>query len=67
MAQLGTRDLAEVALEAGYFDQPHFTREFREFTGQSPAQFLGEPHAISDFFTQNVRNVQESLAVNGRY
>ncbi len=67
MTQVGKRDLAAVALEAGYFDQPHFTREFREFTGQSPSQYLREPHAFSDFFTQNVRNIQETAASDGRH
>lgn len=56
MSQLGQRDLAAVALEAGYFDQPHFTREFREFTGQTPSQYLRQPHALSDFFTQSARS-----------
>lgn len=68
MSQLGTRGLADVAFDAGYYDQPHFTREFREFTGQSPAQFLREPHAISDFFVRgDVRNVQDSAIQLGRY
>lgn len=31
--------LAEVALEAGYCDQPHFNREFRRLTGLSPGAY----------------------------
>lgn len=30
---------ADVALAAGYCDQPHFTREFREFSGLSPGDY----------------------------
>lgn len=30
------RPLAAVAADAGYFDQPHFNREVRAFTGESP-------------------------------
>lgn len=64
MARLKETGLADAALAAGYFDQAHFTRDFRDFTGQTPAQFIREPHAFSDFFTSSgtgdVRNLQES-------
>ena len=33
-------DWAELAHEAGYFDQAHFGHEFREFTGITPTQYL---------------------------
>ena len=31
--------LAEIALAAGFFDQPHLTRHFRRAFGQSPGQW----------------------------
>jgi AraC-like DNA-binding protein len=31
--------LSELALDSGYFDQPHFNKDFRLFTGQSPTDF----------------------------
>ena len=34
--------LAEAAFEAGYADQPHFTREVRELTGTTPARLVAE-------------------------
>jgi AraC-like DNA-binding protein len=35
--------LTQSALEAGYFDQSHFNREFRLFTGESPSRFFRSP------------------------
>jgi AraC-like DNA-binding protein len=31
---------ADLALECGYYDQPHFINEFRSFSGLSPLEFL---------------------------
>lgn len=35
-------NLAEIALDAGYYDQAHFNREFRAFAGLSPVAYLAE-------------------------
>ncbi|MNL12058.1 DNA-binding transcriptional regulator AraC [compost metagenome] len=30
----------EIALEYGYYDQPHFNKDFKLFTGQTPTEFF---------------------------
>ncbi|MDO3626605.1 helix-turn-helix domain-containing protein [Mucilaginibacter sp. BT774] len=35
-----TESLTELALTAGYFDQAHFIKDFRTFTGMSPREFF---------------------------
>ncbi|MDR2665200.1 MAG: helix-turn-helix domain-containing protein [Oscillospiraceae bacterium] len=32
--------LAELSADAGYYDQPHFTREFKEMTGMTPREYF---------------------------
>ena len=41
------RTLAEIALAAGFADQSHFTRRFREYAGVAPGRFrtAGKPTA----------------------
>jgi AraC family transcriptional regulator len=34
--------LAEIALEAGFSDQPHFSRAFKQVTGMTPARYRDE-------------------------
>lgn len=35
--------LPDLAFESGYYDQPHFNRDFKIFTGQTPTDFFKSP------------------------
>lgn len=45
------RKISHVALDAGYADQAHFGREFRQLSGITPARFRAETHPLSDALT----------------
>lgn len=49
-AVLGRSDLASMAHECGYADQSHLTRDFREFSGHTPAELLRRMHLLDDHF-----------------
>jgi AraC-like DNA-binding protein len=42
--------LTRLALDAGYFDQAHFCREFKSFTGLSPRQYFNGRFEFSALF-----------------
>ncbi len=46
-----TDSLTTIAYQSDYFDQAHFTKDFKEFTGVNPKAFLGnENMALSSLF-----------------
>lgn len=44
MLRHSTADLPRIALDAGYYDQPHMNAEFREMAGLTPRQFRAARH-----------------------
>lgn len=40
--------LASIALQCGFYDQPHFTRMFKRMVGQLPSEFIARASSPSD-------------------
>ena len=45
--------LTSIAYDCGYFDQSHFIREFKSFTGLTPSGYTSAPSSIIFPFTNN--------------
>ncbi len=45
--------LTSIAYECGYFDQSHFIREFKSFTGFTPSAFSPETFPVTQAFANN--------------
>ncbi|MEL7422020.1 MAG: helix-turn-helix domain-containing protein, partial [Bacteroidota bacterium] len=50
----GPAKLTDLAYQAGYFDQSHFIRDFRHFTGLTPRTFLKSINPSGDFFNLRI-------------
>ena len=44
------KSLTSVAYEGGYYDQAHFIKDFKEFTGMSPKKFYADNLLMSSLF-----------------
>ena len=45
------KNLTELAYKCGYYDQAHFTNEFKSFTGYAPKDFFKLCEPCSDYFS----------------
>jgi AraC-like DNA-binding protein len=50
MGQKHFTNLTSLAYESGYYDQAHFIKEFKEFTGVSPKEFYAAHLKLSSLF-----------------
>jgi AraC-like DNA-binding protein len=53
LKKMNTKEtLTDVAYESGYFDQAHFIKEFKKYTGITPHQYQQEAHPLALNFLQ---------------
>jgi AraC-like DNA-binding protein len=45
---------SEVGLEAGFYDQPHFIKNFKSFTGEDPTGYFFDEPNLANFFLKKV-------------
>lgn len=45
---------SEVGLESGFYDQPHFIKNFKAFTGEDPSQYFFDEPNLANFFMKKV-------------
>lgn len=68
LLQKGAEPLVEVALAAGYYDQPHMNAEFRELSGLSPREFLaaryptGDGNTVGDSYLERGKSAAANLS-----
>lgn len=43
---------ADLSYQFGYFDQAHFIKDFKEFTGNSPNEYMKQQKQLTEFFIQ---------------
>ena len=43
-------NLSHLSMDAGYFDQPHFHRDFKAFTGENPSKYLFAQVCMANLF-----------------
>lgn len=55
---------SRLAVQAGYHDQSHLVRDFREFAGITPAAYWRETHPLSDLFHAPVDFLQDPSAAD---
>ncbi len=45
-----TTDWQDILFNCGYYDQAHFIKDFKKYTGHTPKSFLNDDSSLSDFF-----------------
>jgi AraC-like DNA-binding protein len=48
-----TLSLTDLSHAVGYYDQSHFIKDFKDFSGLNPRQYFLEVHRMADLFTDS--------------
>lgn len=54
LAQGKKMSWTDVSLEAGFYDQPHFIRNFKAFTGEDPTAYFFDGPTLANFFMRKL-------------
>lgn len=49
MVQSGNRDWADIVYQSGFYDQPHFIKNFKEFIGEDPTSYGFDSYNMANF------------------
>ncbi|ELR72467.1 Transcriptional regulator, AraC family [Fulvivirga imtechensis AK7] len=50
LMQKGDPSWSDIVFESGYFDQSHFIKSFRQFTGEDPSKYIFDQPDMANFF-----------------
>lgn len=50
LMQEGDQSWVDIAFQSGYYDQAHFIRDFKAFSGEDPSAYLFDEKSLANFF-----------------
>ena len=50
LMQEGNQSWLDITFQSGYYDQPHFIRDFKAFSGEDPSAYLFDEKSMANFF-----------------
>ena len=56
--------LTRIALENDYYDQSHFIKDFKQFAGITPTQFLKDKASSSDLYNYNLQDLDNFVCTS---
>jgi AraC-like DNA-binding protein len=56
LMQEGDQTWVDIAFQSGYYDQAHFIRDFKAFSGEDPSAYLFDKNSMANFFMKREAN-----------